>query len=85
MKLMLLAAGAAALGACAPELVAQSPGAGGPCDPLYRLQTAPAAECSYDWRTGYIALEGQAVPRPDELVRIEKEIGGIADRRAPPR
>jgi hypothetical protein len=82
MKKLLLA-GALAFGGCAPELVAQYPGAGGACDPLYRLQGAPAASCASDWRAGPLAHEGQAVPRPGALVQVDNETRGIADRRLP--
>jgi hypothetical protein len=80
---MLVVALAATLGACAPDLVAQHPGEGGPCDPLYRLPGVPVADCRYDWRTGDLAHVGQSVLRPDELVRIDREIGGVVDRRLP--
>lgn len=79
-------AAALSVAACAPELVAEYPGAGGPCDPLYRFGAAPADSCFRDWRGGGIALAGQAVPRPDALVKIDNEIQGIVDRLAiPPR
>jgi hypothetical protein len=76
---------ALALGGCAQDLVAEYPGAGGPCDPLYRFQSAAGAQCRYDWRTGYIAQEGQAVPRPRSLVQVEREVQGTVDRRLPSR
>lgn len=85
MKRIVVAA-AISVGACAPELVAEYPGAGGPCDPLYRYPATSAAPCSYDWRAGYVALAGQAVPRPGALVKIENETQGILDRvTTPPR
>lgn len=78
----LVVAAALSVAACAPELVAEYPGAGGPCDRLYRFGAASAASCFHDWRGGRIALAGQAVPRPDALVRIDNEIQGILDRLA---
>ena len=80
-KLSLVAA--LALGACAQPLVAEYPGAGGPCDPLYRIQGVGAATCGAAARAGYVAPEGVAVPRPGALVQIDNEVQGTADRRLP--
>ena len=80
-KLCLVAA--LALGACAQPLVAEYPGAGGPCDPLYRIQGAGAATCGPAGRAGYVAQEGVSVPRPGALVQLDNEVKGTADRRLP--
>lgn len=82
MKKILIAVALAAA-ACAPDLVAEHPGAGGPCDPLYRVQGAGAASCRGDLRLGYVAREGQAIPRPEELVRIDRETLFTAEQRLP--
>jgi len=79
---MLVVAAALSMAACAPELVAEYPGAGGPCDRLYRIGAVPAASCSYDWRGGRTALAGQAAPRSDALARIDNEIRGTLNRLA---
>jgi hypothetical protein len=49
---------------------------GGPCDPLYRFASAAATGCR---SAGYVAYDGQVVPKPGTLARADRDVHFLND------
>ena len=65
-----------ALVGCADRLGYIAQDEGGPCDPLYRFGSAAATGCR---SPGYVALDGQVVPKPGTLARADRDVNFLND------
>jgi hypothetical protein len=65
-----------ALVGCADRLGYVAQDEGGPCDPLYRIASAAPTGCR---SAGYVAYDGQVVPKPGTLARSDREANFLND------
>jgi hypothetical protein len=65
-----------ALVGCADRFGYVAADEGGPCDPLYRFASQAATGCR---SVGYVAYDGQVVPKPGTLARADRDVNFLTD------